>query len=277
MILRLVKLSISAAVRSFDWVAERFCNLMGVDRPVATVVLYYHTVRPFQRRRFARQMDILLRHAEPVSAEQLEKTERGTRRAAVTFDDGFRSFFENALPELTRRNIEATIFIPTGYLGRGPGWLNDDDPRTHETVMDANTLQSLSESVSVGSHGVTHTRFTLLEEAEARQEMRWSKDCLEKILGKRVATFSFPHGVFKESHVNLAREAGYERVFSIAPVPACSGEYVTGRVSVDPGDWHVEFRLKLLGAYRWLPLASLLKSRFLNGMGTGILSSMGKA
>jgi hypothetical protein len=54
----------------------------------------------------------------------------------------------------------------------------------------------------------------------------------------------------------LCREAGYQRVFSIEPTMTVSNspEYVTGRVIADPTDWDCEFRLKVLGAYRWLPM-----------------------
>ncbi len=36
-----------------------------------------------------------------------------------------------------------------------------------------------------------------------------------------------------------------------------------GRVRVDPTDWPLEFHLKLMGAYRWLPMAIALKRRLL--------------
>jgi hypothetical protein len=42
-----------------------------------------------------------------------------------------------------------------------------------------------------------------------------------------------------------------------------ASEFVTGRVRVDPTDWRLEFRLKLLGAYRWLPMAVEMKRRIL--------------
>ena len=32
-------------------------------------------------------------------------------------------------------------------------------------------------------------------------------------------------------------------------------EFVVGRVATDPGDWPIEFRLKLMGAYRWIAFA----------------------
>jgi hypothetical protein len=41
-------------------------------------------------------------------------------------------------------------------------------------------------------------------------------------------------------------------------------EFVTGRVGVSPTDWPMEFRLKLAGAYRWLPYAFAWKRRILS-------------
>jgi hypothetical protein len=42
-------------------------------------------------------------------------------------------------------------------------------------------------------------------------------------------------------------------------------EFVTGRIDVQPTDWQIEFRLKVLGAYRWLPHAFAVKRALLNG------------
>jgi hypothetical protein len=63
--------------------------------------------------------------------------------------------------------------------------------------------------------------------------------------------------------VTWCREAGYQRVFSIEPTVTVtkSAEYVTGRVVADSTDWTLEFRLKVLGAYRWLPAAYRIKRK----------------
>jgi hypothetical protein len=72
---------------------------------------------------------------------------------------------------------------------------------------------------------------------------------------------SFPYGGFNDAVIEGCREAGYERVFTALPVFAFSqpGEFVCGRVGAAPTDWPIEFRLKLAGAFRWLPYAYDLK------------------
>jgi peptidoglycan/xylan/chitin deacetylase (PgdA/CDA1 family) len=92
------------------------------------VVLYYHAVRPEERASFGRQMDELLSIGSPIRADRREPLQPGRRYVAVTFDDGFVSVVENALPELRDRRIPCTIFVPTGSLGTRPSWLNSRTP-----------------------------------------------------------------------------------------------------------------------------------------------------
>src|SRR5262249_3105591 len=114
MIARLIKLAVSAAV----WAGDSLAKLaLGRKRPGSAVILYYHAVPAKERQCFAAQMDELLRCAKPIPADLDGPLERGTHHVAVTFDDGFVSVLENALPELQRRKIPAVIFVPSGYLG----------------------------------------------------------------------------------------------------------------------------------------------------------------
>ena len=100
------------------------CSIAAVVRRVMrraptpnVLVLYYHAVPSEQRLNFARQLDMLLRWATPIAADFKSIPANGTRYAAVTFDDGLQSFAHNALPELEKRNIPASLFVVAGKLG----------------------------------------------------------------------------------------------------------------------------------------------------------------
>lgn len=264
---RLVHLLISAAFFAGARMWTGICRLFGMRSRTACVILYYHEVRAEHRTRFARQMDILLRYAVPTRTDQVTPLARGASYAAVTFDDGYLNVVENALPELESRKIPSTLFIVTEALGKYPSWLTDSSSSTNGKVMSTDQLRKLSSDlVTVGSHTMTHPILLSLNEEDARRELSGSRAKLEKILDKEVKLFSFPHGAFNAELVKWCREAGYERVFTILPAPALSEpqEFVTGRVSVEATDWPLEFRLKLLGAYRWLPLAFSLKRQILS-------------
>ena len=266
MVIRLIKIFISIFCLAGDYLRKVIYSMLGKRLPGSCVVLYYHAVSANQRRRFARQMEDVIKYARPVSACSKGHLEAGIHHVSVTFDDAFICIIENALPELLQRKIPSTIFAPTGYIGRNSGKIEYESLwRPQQKVMSENQIRKLRESpmVSIGSHCVTHSNLLLLSEEEAKNEILNSKHDLENILQKSVETLSFPHGGFNNMHVECSRQAGYERVFSILPKQAyfSMDEYVTGRIRVDPTDWRLEFRLKILGAYRWLPIAFTLKRK----------------
>jgi peptidoglycan/xylan/chitin deacetylase (PgdA/CDA1 family) len=119
----------------------------------------------------------------------------------------------------------------------------------------------MSGRILIGSHSVTHPRLSDLEESDAIYEIEESRRQLGDLLGRDVTMFSLPYGASSDSIIDHCKNAGYSRVFTNEPVLAFgrSAEFTTGRVSVNPDEWKLEFRLKLAGAYRWLPLAFATK------------------
>jgi peptidoglycan/xylan/chitin deacetylase (PgdA/CDA1 family) len=110
---------------------------------------------------------------------------------------------------------------------------------------------------------------SLLSEQSAKDEFGRSKMQLEAIVRRPVELFAFPYGNYNESLSDLAKDFGYQRVFTIEPALAFSrpDEFVTGSCSVSPTDWNLEFRLKLLGAYHWLPPVYRFKRKAILTMG----------
>ncbi len=98
---------------------------------------------------------------------------------------------------LARYDCRGTFYVPLEYAGF---------PRL--TPSELRTLDSAG--MEIGSHTVTHPRFTGLSSAEARRELEDSRDGLEQILGTRVRSFCFPEGKFSLRHSSLLSDAGYE-------------------------------------------------------------------
>lgn len=106
--------------------------LRGIATRRQATILNYHGVLsagfPFQVPQhvqvdaFAAQMDYLSRRARCVSLPDLVEQARSGRIAprtvAVTFDDGFHNNLSLALPILERSRVPATLFVPTGFMGR---------------------------------------------------------------------------------------------------------------------------------------------------------------
>jgi peptidoglycan/xylan/chitin deacetylase (PgdA/CDA1 family) len=264
-LLRLIKLSISAGYCLWTEAGNLIGSLMGRIPDGTCVVVHYHSVAPEERKRFARQMDILLLHAKPLPAESHEPLQAGRHHVVVTFDDGFVSAIENAIPELAKRKIPMAFFIPAGLLGVSPQWSGyGSTSGSDEVIATAERLSQLpSDLITIGSHTMTHAWLPPLSDDEAKFQILESRVKLEQLFNRDIKLFSFPYGALNRHLVELCREAGYERVFSVLPVAAFTepDEFVTGRIAVNPTDWELEFRLKILGAYQWLPKVIALKRK----------------
>ncbi len=265
---RMINLAISILVGMCDWLRDQMSRLIGKKPRKRCMVLAYHSVSDAQRTEFANQMDVLIRSAQPVRADITAWPSQGDRFAAVTFDDGFQNIVDNALPELKQRGIPSTLFVVTESLGGNRGWEHrgGDDTR-QEKVMSVEQMKELSpELVTIGSHTMTHPLLPSIDKSQMERELAGSRMKLEQMLNCEVKLLSFPYGGFNDTVIESSREAGYERVFTALPVFAFSQpeEFVTGRVGTAPTDWPIEFRLKLAGAFRWLPYAYSLKRRILS-------------
>lgn len=268
MLKQLINLSGSLIVAMFDWLQAVSRRLFGQQQRGTCVVLAYHSVLPKERAKFARQMDFLVRHTKPIRADVKQLPDDGGRYAVVTFDDGLENIIENALPELRKRKIPATLFIVTDVLGARPAWeyFGGDDPTQHRAMSEDQLRQLSSEYLIIGSHSATHPVLPAVDDDHLGNELLGSRKKLETMLNQNVSLFSFPYGYFDQRVIEKCREARYDRVFTALPVLAFTQpeEFVTGRVGVNPTDWPIEFRLKLAGAYRWLPYAYSLKRKLVS-------------
>jgi peptidoglycan/xylan/chitin deacetylase (PgdA/CDA1 family) len=256
---RAVKCGISLGLYAGSALGRLIARLVGKSSRGSCVVVYYHSVVASERTLFANQLDQLLRYAKPIALNERMITDPGSHCVSVTFDDGFQNFCECALPELQKRGIPATMFLIYDVIGKvfGP-------PGCREKVMSLEQLRDLPRDlVTLGSHTLTHPLLPAIDIEAAAREITLSRARLEEKLNRKVLLFSFPYGGFNEELVEICRRTGYQRVFSTLPQFAFENpdEFVTGRVRVDPTDWPLEFRLKLAGAYRWLPWAFELKRR----------------
>ena len=259
MIKRTVKLLVSVIVFLCDQVRDLGLRLLRKQR-TQCVILLYHDITDHQRAAFARQMDVLCKMATPI----VDLTDAGAgthrREVMVTFDDGFASFAENALPEMEKRGIVPTLFAVSGKLGCRADWAcNSRDELPKENLLTAEQLRDLAGRVIFASQTVTHPVLTEIPADDVRREVEESRRELESLLGCSIKWICVPYGAFNRQVVESCRAAGYERMFSTLPELAVKDDFVIGRVDAEPWDWELEFRLKIAGCYRWLPWAFRLK------------------
>jgi peptidoglycan/xylan/chitin deacetylase (PgdA/CDA1 family) len=112
----------------------------------------------------------------------------------------------------------------TSWSGR------DRAPRSTHRSLSRNELTLLARGrlVEIGCHTVTHPALSTLAPASQEREIRQSKACLEEVLGRRVASFSYPYGRscdYTQRTVSLVREAGFYCACSTSASPVtCSAD-----------------------------------------------------
>jgi len=190
-------------------------------------ILMYHQVGLFRRpaahratfchvRRFRAQMRWLKRSGYHVIS--LTEALRGLKgeiplprhSVVLTFDDGYRNFYEHAYPVLRQCGFPATVFVVAGLMGSNARWIDEDGRQGAPLMEPGQLLEIQAGGIEIGSHTVSHPRLSRLAASEAQREIADSKAILESVLGTPVVHFCYPYGDFDRRVADLVREAGYE-------------------------------------------------------------------
>jgi peptidoglycan/xylan/chitin deacetylase (PgdA/CDA1 family) len=226
-------------------------------------ILIYHQVGPFtsparhrstycHSRRFEAQMAYLHRFGYAVIGlgEAMEGLFHGgslPRRAVViTFDDGYQSFFDEALPMLDRYDFPSTVFVVSDRIGATADWLDGSPPGPR--LMDAATLRRLARyRVEIGSHSRTHPRLSRIAPTGVADEVLNSKSALEDLLGRTVRYFCYPCGDYSPEVREAVEGAGYEGALTCIRGAANTAEnpFEVPRKAISYGDNLIGYFWKL--------------------------------
>jgi peptidoglycan/xylan/chitin deacetylase (PgdA/CDA1 family) len=136
--------------------------------------------------------------ALPLS-EALARLDHGTlsdgRVAALTFDDGYASTSEYALPLLARLGWRATVFPVADYIGGHNDWPGQPAFVPPSRLLSWAELGDLaSMGWEVGAHSRTHADLTQLDGPALVDEVQGARAVLEDRLGQPVRLFAYPYG-----------------------------------------------------------------------------------
>jgi peptidoglycan/xylan/chitin deacetylase (PgdA/CDA1 family) len=188
----------------------------------------------------------------------------------ITFDDGYRNNFLNALPVLEKHNFKATFFVIAEQIGMTEPFkhlLWDQPAKDHflaypesRLPMDEHEICRISDcGHQIGSHGLTHRSIGNLPRGEARKEIIQSKEILEEMLKKKVFLFSYPFGArnyndFNSQTSDILIACGFEAACTsdIGAVSEESFLYELPRIPVRETDSPFRFKQKIMGCYDWV-------------------------
>jgi len=142
----------------------------------------------------------------------------------ISFDDGYRGDYTDALPILSERDWPGVLNLELGALADGE--LTDE---MIQAMLDAGW--------ELDSHTVNHLDLTDLEGLALRREVEGSREILQKRFGVPVDFFCYPAGRFNQKTVRAVRKAGYLGAETTKPGLASREElYELKRIRIDSDD-----------------------------------------
>jgi peptidoglycan/xylan/chitin deacetylase (PgdA/CDA1 family) len=148
-----------------------------------------------------------------VRLDELLRVPPDENAVALTFDDAFANFADEAAPLLREYSLPATLFVVTGHVGGTNAWGGRSDPRVPTLpLMDWTALGAQSErGIRLGAHSRTHRHLTSASPAELEDELGGAAETIHRETGHRPDEFAYPYG-----SVNPAVAAAAARVYARA-------------------------------------------------------------
>ncbi len=165
------------------------------------------------------------------------------RTMVVTFDDGYRSFVELALPILRAEKVKATLAVVSAWVDQPPAGvpplLSWDEIRaldrggqveiashSHDQhrFLTSNPYDDTEPAVTTRGYVADEGRYETRTEYEARlgEDLRAAQERLREKLGHRVSVLAWPYGEWNTTSRRIAAEQGFTTTLGLegTAVPA---------------------------------------------------------
>jgi len=128
------------------------------------------------------------------------------RSLVITFDDGYQSVYEEALPVLEQYGMCATVFLTVGDGGKTGSASRLPSLHGRSMLSWREIAELRSAGFSFGAHTLTHVDLTQAPLDQVESEIRQSKRIIEDTLGIPVVSFAYPYGRFDQRSLAVARQ-----------------------------------------------------------------------
>jgi hypothetical protein len=117
-------------------------------------------------------------------------------KLTISIDDGHPSDMRMA-DLLAKHQMQGTFYIPIQ---------NQEGP----PVLHVSELREIGRRFEIGSHTCDHRFLTTVDDREAYKQIAEGKLRLENMLGYAVAGFCYPGGKYRNKHIELVKQAGFQ-------------------------------------------------------------------
>jgi peptidoglycan/xylan/chitin deacetylase (PgdA/CDA1 family) len=230
-------------------------NKPVVDQTAQTIIFCYHRLvdkvrnsgTEIKTEDFEKQMQALKdRGITVISMQDLLAWKRGEksippRCAVITFDDGWKSQYEVAWPILKKFGYPLTLFIYTegvrgGHFGGGEAITWEQLADMRDNGVDIQAHSATHQDLRKGYDVIAKKKTTGDEyEKWLQNEVAGCKQMLEQKLAVKVNCFAVPFGNYNEHVKEMARNTGYEAMFTVygQPISYNSPNDALGRYAIE--------------------------------------------
>lgn len=126
-----------------------------------------------------------------------EKRPLPKKTIGLTFDDGYRSFYQLVYPILQELNMKASVAIITGPVDKTQSYY----------YMSWSQIKEMSNSglVEIASHTVSHARLSSISGPRLLKELHDSDKAIKENLGSESNMLVYPFGAYNQNVLQLAR------------------------------------------------------------------------
>lgn len=202
------------------------------DNRLLPVLVYHHIQDPTKSdvsctpAMFEEQM-VAIKNAgfTPLTIPQTRSFLAGTlsekikKPVLITFDDGYESLYQYALPVSIKHQIPMVVFIVTSRIGQKPQFAKYLNEKQIKEMNDSGFWYFGSHSHNLHTESLRiYNAFgggkinPVLE--ELRADLVTSSKCLEKILGIPIEIIAWPYGKHNNEYSLIARAVGYKMHFT---------------------------------------------------------------
>ena len=168
------------------------------------------------------------------------------KSVVITFDDGWRSFYDIALPVLKEYNFPATLFVRPGFIGKSNAMSWDQLKALAETGFDIQCkINTRLRAAEIGNVDAFKDYFNALQ-----HELIQSKKTLKEKLNRSCRYLAYPYGEGNSVVVALAKKEGFRAAFieSSSRNPFFVDKFLINRCAID-GRYHMAQYKKSLSVF----------------------------
>lgn len=126
---------------------------------------------------------------------------------SLTFDDGLKSVYTNALPILAEYNVVGHIFVVTGKVGGNSNW---EGKKSWAPTFDVMKWEHLETAAGCGlrieAHTHHHPDLRAMNAEQILEEMARADDEIAARIGRKPEFFAYPFGHYNDVAQKIAKQ-----------------------------------------------------------------------